>query len=314
MLVNDFVENINEHRRFYLSPADLICVDESISRWYGQGGNWINHGLPMYVAIDRKPENGCEIQNAACGRSGIMLNLRIVKTAAEDATNLHEQDGNDSDDLPHGGVILKKLVLPWAQSDRIVCADSYFASVTAAKELMNIGLRFIGVVKTATRKFPMAYLSSLELQARGDRKGLTTVDSDGIRFVAYVWMDRERRYFISTASSLAPGADYVRTRWRQVDDTPNADPERVEMNIPQPKASELYYSACGQIDRHNRCRQDDLNMIEKKLGTLRWDMRVNLSLLSMCIVDAWLLYKGATLTTEGQKHFYEKLSEELIDN
>jgi hypothetical protein len=26
-----------------------------------------NHGLPMYVAMNRKPENGCEIQNAACG-------------------------------------------------------------------------------------------------------------------------------------------------------------------------------------------------------------------------------------------------------
>ena len=32
----------------------MICVDESISRWYGQGGDWIDFGLPHYVAIVRK--------------------------------------------------------------------------------------------------------------------------------------------------------------------------------------------------------------------------------------------------------------------
>ena len=56
---------------FFLS--EWICVDESMSRWYGLGGSWINIGLPMYVSIDRKPESGCEIQNAACGISGVML-------------------------------------------------------------------------------------------------------------------------------------------------------------------------------------------------------------------------------------------------
>ena len=52
-----------------------------MSRCYGQGGHWINHGLPMYVAIDRNHENGCEIQNAFCGRSSIMMRIKLVKTA-----------------------------------------------------------------------------------------------------------------------------------------------------------------------------------------------------------------------------------------
>jgi hypothetical protein len=34
----------------------------------------------MYIAIDHKPENGCEIQNAACEQSGVMLRLKLVKT------------------------------------------------------------------------------------------------------------------------------------------------------------------------------------------------------------------------------------------
>jgi len=60
-LVDDFVSNINEHRSSRVCLSDLICVDESMCEWYGQGGHWILEGLPMYVAIDRKPENGFEI-------------------------------------------------------------------------------------------------------------------------------------------------------------------------------------------------------------------------------------------------------------
>ena len=35
--------------------------------------------------------------------------------------------------------------------------------------------------------------------------------------MAYVWMDCERRYFISTASSLQDGNDHSIIRWRQPD-------------------------------------------------------------------------------------------------
>ena len=38
-------------------------------------------GLPIYVAMDRKKENGSEIQNAEYERSGIMMRLRIFKYA-----------------------------------------------------------------------------------------------------------------------------------------------------------------------------------------------------------------------------------------
>jgi hypothetical protein len=53
-LVDNFVKNFNDHRAEYFSPSECICVDVSMSRWYGQGAHWINHGLPQYKAIDRK--------------------------------------------------------------------------------------------------------------------------------------------------------------------------------------------------------------------------------------------------------------------
>jgi len=123
----------------------------------------------MYVAIDRKPENGCEIQNKTCGRSAIMLRLSVV-TSAE-----HERaTGTDNDDgLPHGASVLKWLVAPWAGTQQVVCVDSYFASVAAANQLLTTGLRFIGVVKTATRGYPMKALSTLEVDTRGENATYT---------------------------------------------------------------------------------------------------------------------------------------------
>ena len=47
-LVDDFVKAFNDHCERHFVPSELICVDESISRWYGQGGHWINAGLPCY--------------------------------------------------------------------------------------------------------------------------------------------------------------------------------------------------------------------------------------------------------------------------
>ena len=83
-LIQDFVDRINEHRASFYHPSDIICVDESISRWYGLGGSWINKGLPMYVAMDRKPEDGAEIQDSCCGKSNVMMRLKIVKSSTEE--------------------------------------------------------------------------------------------------------------------------------------------------------------------------------------------------------------------------------------
>ena len=60
-----------------------------------------------------------EIQNAAFGRSGIMMRLRIVKSAKNE-----EEHQDDEDNILHGTKVLKELVMPWANTDRIVCADS----------------------------------------------------------------------------------------------------------------------------------------------------------------------------------------------
>ena len=115
------------------------------------------------------------------------------------------------------------------------------------------------------------------------------------------------------ASSLDSGIPYSQNRWRQVSLELDALPENVELTIPQPKATEVYYRTCGVIDQHNRHRQDNLKT-EKKLETKKWDMRVNLTIFSMIVVDTWLVYSQATGSTELQSEFYVCFAEELIDN
>ena len=95
-------------------------------------------------------------------------------------------------------------MIPWANTDRIVSADSYFESVPAAEELWNNGLRFIDVIDTETRKFPMVYLSNTELHNRVDISGLLTrqVDRTNPVLGPFFWMDWNRRYFIFTGGYM----------------------------------------------------------------------------------------------------------------
>ena len=127
-----------------------------------------------------------------------------------------------------------------------------------------MGLCFIGVVKTATKKFPMSYLSNLELVQCGDYKGLVARGTNGQpTMLLFIWMDRECRYFVASVSSLDSGIPYSHNRWRQVSLELDALPENVELTIPQPKVMEVYYQTCGVIDQHNQQHQDNLKTERK---------------------------------------------------
>ena len=125
----------------------------------------------------------------------------------------------------------------------------------------------IGVVKTATRKYPMKHFQAIELQKRGDRVGLVRRKKDGegeCDLLAFTWMDRERRYFIYSGSNISEGLPNIRQRLRQEDEEPNTEPELLTLVINQPKVCELYYACCVMVDQHNRYRQADLQL--KNIG------------------------------------------------
>lgn len=228
------------------------------------GGGWINMGLPMYVSIERKPEDGGEIQNINDGKTGIMMQLKIDKTKIEE----DRLTPTSMKTLNKGTQVLLELLFPFRRyKNRIVCADSYFALVQTALKLYELGFRFIGVVKTATIGYPLSYMKRLQMEHRGDsyymlRPGVTNTEPT---LMSCVWMDRDRPYFTSSCGHMDYEEPNVRTCWRQVQPVEtNAEPERLTITTGQPNVTASYYTTCGRIDQHNRCRQDDL-MLERKV-------------------------------------------------
>ena len=59
--------------------------------------------------------------------------------------------------LLHGTNVFIDLVNPWRNTWRTVYIDSYSASVPAVGELKRSGLYFFGVVKMATKKYPIHF-------------------------------------------------------------------------------------------------------------------------------------------------------------
>ena len=79
-----------------------------------------------------------------------------------------------------------------------MCADSYFSSVETEHVLGHVGTRFIGVVKTASRGFPVECLSEKVMKKRGDHYWMVAKNEDQVKdFMAVLWVDGQRRYFIS---------------------------------------------------------------------------------------------------------------------
>ena len=65
---------------------------------------------------------------------------------------------------------------------------------------MDTSARFIGVIKTATQKFTIAYLSNIDFQNQGDMSGSLTGLVDRMKPVLgdLFWMDRNMRYLFFT--------------------------------------------------------------------------------------------------------------------
>ena len=87
-------------------------------------------------------------------------------------------------------------------------------------------------------KLPEIYLARI-----GMRKGYFSTDNKKTwDKYSILWVDRNRRYFISNTSYLKPGMTYARDRIIQVDDSPNVDPVYFEFEINQTRVKERYYS------------------------------------------------------------------------
>ena len=87
-------------------------------------------------------------------------------------------------DYGSGTSSLLRLTRYWSGSDRTVVADSAFASLKTAEALhKHRSLRFIGLVKTAHKRFPKAWL-----QKYPSTNGVTIVCSRPILMEGSTWL------------------------------------------------------------------------------------------------------------------------------
>ena len=284
-----------------------------MARWYGLGGSWISDGLPHYIALDRKPDAGCEIHDTCCSESGLICQIELVKEPQSDEFATTDAPKKPPITNMSGINVAFCLTKLWHHTRRIVVGNLAFSSVNTCVQMDKAGLGYIGVVKNATKYFPMAALQRVILPRKGNFVGMTT-KADGTTIASYVWCDRKRRYFVASAGSLADGEPWTRIRRRETGDgSGNRQTNDVFISIPMPVATEMYYSAANKIDMHNKVRAEC--GIDHRLKTNDWATRVNFGILGMLFTDAYLLYKGCRGVNAklSPKLFFAQLADCLID-
>ncbi len=140
-----------------------------------------------------------------------MLQMQIVKS------DKSEEKRDKNEFMAHGASSTRQLVEPWKNTNRIVCGDSYFASVNTVKQMYDISLRFIAVVETAHRHFSAQYLGSVTMEGRGKWFSIVHHGTAGNCDIgALLWVDRKRRQFVTSARTTLPGTNIYRERWRKI--------------------------------------------------------------------------------------------------
>jgi hypothetical protein len=152
--IRPFVDAFNKCRREHVKPGEILVVDELMSMWYGLDGKYALEGAPHVTKIQRKPRGvGVEIKAVCDGESNIMLGLEIMEgVLRQHAKEYHAAYGS-------GTSITLRLCSPWRGSGRTIIGDSAFASVKTLIALhKELSLFFMGIVKTASTKFPKQFM------------------------------------------------------------------------------------------------------------------------------------------------------------
>ena len=82
--------------------------------------------------------------------------------------------------LLNGMKVLLELLKPWDNTDWIICSDYYLTFLGEAETLKIIFVSFFSVVNTSTNRFPMKYLSEIELFYRGVIYVVVSKDENGL--------------------------------------------------------------------------------------------------------------------------------------
>eukprot|EP00731_Ephydatia_muelleri_P012969 Em0007g279a len=189
-------------------PGCHLTVDECMSAWKGSDGEYVAEGMPHKTKIARKPEGvGAEMKALACEETGIILKLDMMEGGEANRRKDFSQEYGE------GTAVTLRLTKEYYGTGRVVHADSAFSSMKTLLALRERGLFFMGMIKTAHKEYPLAFLKSW---ANGDEEGgkpsrgnyclLQTQSQHGLPFYALGWADRKVKTIISNVGSTNPGS------------------------------------------------------------------------------------------------------------
>ena len=315
--VEPLVAAFNCNRKKNIVPGIKLVVDESISEWKGKDQRFGADGCPHVTKIIRKPRGvGMEVKNLADCDSGIMMALETV--AGKDEMRRRPFAA----EYGAGTSLLIRLCAGLKGTGRVIIADSAFASVKSGVALKKqLGLFFLGCVKTAHSRFPKKYLQSVPMATR-EAHVVLTAEHEGVRLRAVGWNDGKkdnktgrviRKCIVGTCGTTLPGTAHRKRRWR-LDNAGHASTYFVE--VPRPLIVDNYFSGAQKIDVHNHRRQGPDGVRLEARSTKRWEIRFWQTMLGMIEVDSFLAYTRWCPGKSSVKHnqFLRVLTQQLLDN
>jgi hypothetical protein len=303
------VNAFNDHRASCCSPSWCLCVDEKTSSFRPRKGVYCDDGPPTLTKIIRKPKS-VSIELKDCTDAQTRITLRLELQEGKEAMRSKQF----ADRYNSGTSILLRLVSPWFHSGRMVVGDSAFASVEAAIACHDRGIHFSGLVKTATRRFPMAYLNALDLLSRGDHAVCVSKPSASCQLLAVAWNGGKKRKCIVSTSGVTTLAakPATRIRYTNVGDGTSVKTEKV---TPWPQVVSNYFLAANASDVNNHYRQGSLKLEESWI-THTWWHRPLATVLGTIEADAYLAYLAFNTDADKLSHrdFTEEIASGLIHN
>lgn len=282
--MRDFVNAFNDRRTACVEPGERLVVDESMSanRTNRTTSNNYAGGLPHQTKIARKPEGvGVEIRNCIASDSLIMMRLEIQESKEEMGRKRYV-DAVES----KGTACVLRLTEPWQNTGRIVYGDSAFASVWTAVNLRQRGLNFIGLVKTASKEYPMKYFKGQPIAPRSGVSLYLKANRSGHQLNAVGWYDKTIKTIISTVGGSGSAPSHARKRYAISNDGTSVPIEKI---TPISLIPFDYFSNAQKIDVHNHRRQGILGM-ERAIQTHSWVVRLICTILGIIMVDAYMMY------------------------
>lgn len=163
-------------------------------------------------------------------------------------------------------------------------------------------------------KVSAVILNAQPLTKKGDRCALhSKISINGIdRDIATIcWLDRHRRHFVTTAGNISDTVSPEHISWTKLQE--GAFP--IDSGVRTPLATTQYHDVASIIARHNRVRQDSIDL-EKAIGTQNWVFRFASTVIGVILTDCSQLYHfGSSGRQRLSPHsFFSILGTEMIDN